>query len=132
MCCWTFLAQFGDQPLRRLRQQAASSENEVMPWISVAASTRQHQRRQQLRLMLADDIVDQIFGGHGQHQAAQPVDHHQHKAEREDACAAAGSSRGCPATTRGMRSDWLRFGFLRNVCPRTIILQCIHCGFSVA
>ena len=62
-------AQFGDQPLRRLRKQSASGRTRSRPGSAVAPSTTPHQRIEQLDLALADDVIDEILRRGGQHQA---------------------------------------------------------------
>ncbi len=49
----------------------------------VASKHDPNQRVQQLEMPLADDVVNQVLGGGGQHQARHAVDDHQHQAQRE-------------------------------------------------
>ena len=48
-----------------------------------------HEPLQPRQMMLVDDVVDQELRGGGQHEAGEPVDHHQHEAQREQRAARA-------------------------------------------
>src|ERR1043166_3367988 len=75
-------AQFRDQPLPFLGKQLGKRERRD----ALDDGGRKHradQRRQQADLVLADDVIEQKFCGPRQDKAAQPVDDHQHEAERE-------------------------------------------------
>ncbi len=75
MCSWTrrrssamsFCAAFESVCVRA---------NEVRPWMMRCRKYDADQRVEQFEMALADDVVDQIFGGGGQHQAGDAIDHH--------------------------------------------------------
>ena len=77
-------AQLRDQPLRFLGKQLGEREGRDALHDG-GAEHREHQRLEQVRPVLADDVIDQVLGGRRQHQPAQPVDHHEHEAQRQQA-----------------------------------------------
>ena len=81
-------AQLGDELLRGFGERLRQGERGQ----ALDEGRRQHhadQRIEQLEMPLADDVVDQIFGGGGQHQAGDAVDHHQRHAQAEQGTARA-------------------------------------------
>ena len=81
-------AQLGDQLLRGFGERLGQGERGQ----ALNQGRREHdsdQRIEQMEMLLADDVVDQILGGSRQHQAGDAVDHHQPQAEAKQGTARA-------------------------------------------
>ena len=80
------LAHVGDRALRGDAEHLRQDERRDRLHDRRAAGD-QRERHQQLCLLLADDVVDQILGRRRQDEAGEPVDEHQDQAERQPAAA---------------------------------------------
>ena len=75
-------AQLGNQALALFGEQLGQGEaGDALH--DGGGEYRAHQRVQQVRLVLVDDVVHQEFGRAGQHQAAEAANQHEQEAERE-------------------------------------------------
>jgi len=82
------LAHFGNHSLRRLGKQLGERERRKS-LNQGRADHRKHDWQQQPHLVGGEYVVHQIFCGGWQHQAAEPVDGHQHKSENQHSFARA-------------------------------------------
>ena len=88
----------------------------------------QRQRQQQLRATLADDFVDEPFGGGGQHQAREPADQHQPQAEAEPPPVRPHELLGLAPGGRGRHSLFFRHRFHGLCGPYRITADTLASG----
>ncbi len=78
-----FASKLGNQALRRFRQELREGKR-ADALNHGGRDDRRDQRNEHLHVSFADDVVDQIFGGVREREAAHPIDGHQNEADRQD------------------------------------------------